>query len=282
MPDQGRYVNERGQPLDIGAASQRRAVTRIDENGKSLAVLLHDAAALDDPDLMAGVVTAARLAVDNARMNAALGARVVDLNASRRRIVEATDAQRRRLERDLARGAAARLDDAAESLRTYRVAKASAEIDLLIAELEGTRRDLHEFAQGIRPRKLSAGGLAEALPFLASRSPIPVVLQVDPGRHPPAIESSLYFVCSEALTNAAKHSQATHIDVVVTHGEGIVEVTIRDDGVGGAELSGHGLRGMADRVHALGGTISIDPVGSGGTNIRVRLPTAPGSSMDPA
>jgi signal transduction histidine kinase len=270
----GRYVDDAGQPLDLGATPAGSTVTRIDDDDGPLAVLIHDAAALDDPELVEGAVAAVRLAMDNARMDAAVRERVIELNASRRRIVEATDTQRLQLERELAHGAQARLDEAADVLETCRPAALSAELDDLLAELEGARAELRRFARGIRPRELSAGGLAEALPVLASRSPVPVTLHVDSGRYAAAIESGLYFVCSEALANAAKHGHATRIDLILGRAAGIVEATIRDDGVGGADPRGHGLRGLADRVHALDGTISIGPGPCGGTEIRARLPTS--------
>jgi signal transduction histidine kinase len=99
-----------------------------------------------------------------------------------------------------------------------------------------------------------------------------VSLRLDVARHPPAIESAVYFVCSEALTNAAKHAGANRIEVAVTGSDGVVEASIRDDGIGGADPQGSGIRGLADRVHALGGTITIGPGDRGGTAIVVRLP----------
>jgi signal transduction histidine kinase len=170
------------------------------------------------------------------------------------------------------------LDEAAELLQTYRAEASSSEIDALLAELEGTRAELREFAHGIRPRALSSGGLAAALPALAARSPTPVALQVDTGRHPPAIESAIYFVCSEALANAAKHARAGRIDVAVVSVDGTVEAMIRDDGVGGADPRGSGLRGLADRIVALGGTLTIGDAEGGGTTIRARLPSRRGPS----
>jgi signal transduction histidine kinase len=280
VPDRRRYVDEAGRPLDVSAPLAGRVVTRIDDDDDPLAVLVHDAGLLGEPSLLAGAVAAARLAVDNARMNAAIRAHVSELNASRRRIVQAGDAQRRRLEHELARGAQARLEEAAALLRTPRPERRPAELDHLVTELEGARAELRELAHGIRPRALTSGGLAEALPILASRSPVPVSVRVHAARHHPAIESAAYFVCSEALTNAAKHAGADRIEVEVTCIEGLVEVSITDDGTGGADPRGSGMRGLTDRVQALGGTLTVRPADGKGTTIVVRLPSDPGQAGD--
>ena len=150
------------------------------------------------------------------------------------------------------------------------------------AEVQGARTDLHAFAQGVRPTALGEGGLPAALPVLAARSGVPVTLTVAVGRLPPAVESALYFVCSEALANVGKHAGATGVTVVVRRdgddGD-VCDVTVlavEDDGVGGADLRGSGLRGLADRVEALGGAMMVTDGPAGGTVLTARIPAQTG------
>jgi signal transduction histidine kinase len=144
--------------------------------------------------------------------------------------------------------------------------------------VQGARTDLHAFAQGVRPTALGEGGLPAALPVLAARSGLPVSLTVAVGRLPPAVESALYFVCSEALANVGKHAGATSVTVVVRRvgDDGDVTVlSVEDDGVGGADLRGSGLRGLTDRVEALGGTMMVTDGPAGGTVLTARIPAQP-------
>jgi signal transduction histidine kinase len=134
--------------------------------------------------------------------------------------------------------------------------------------------DLQELARGIHPVILSQGGLGPALRTLARRSATPVALDLmTDGRLPDPIEAAAYFVASEALANATKHAQASRIDVALVEGNGSVLLSIRDDGVGGADpRRGSGLLGLRDRVEALGGTIRIDSPSGGGTSLVAKLP----------
>ena len=134
--------------------------------------------------------------------------------------------------------------------------------------------DLQEIARGIHPAILSKGGLAPALRALAHRSPIPVNLELAADtRLPEPIEVAAYFVASEALANAAKHSEASRIDVLLAERDGRLLLSVRDDGVGGADPTrGSGLVGLIDRVEALGGSISVDSRGGSGTQITTELP----------
>jgi signal transduction histidine kinase len=140
--------------------------------------------------------------------------------------------------------------------------------------LSGAVEDLQEFARGIHPAILSKGGLGPALKTLARRSSVPVELDVNVGeRLPTAVEAAAYYVVSEALTNAAKHAQASVVFVHLAATDSIVDVTIRDDGVGGADpTAGSGLTGLRDRVEALGGTIEIASAGGRGTSVHARIP----------
>ena len=201
------------------------------------------------------------------------------LAASRARIVKAGYEERRRLGRDLHDGAQQELVGAVISLNLARRrwGKAPDEARELVEEaLDHMRsgiRDLRELAAGIHPSILTDRGLSAALEGLATRSAMPVEIgEVPPGRLPTPVETSAYFVVAEALTNAAKHARCSHAHVVVRVENGSATVEVHDDGVGGADPSaGSGLRGMADRVSALGGRLEIDSPAGEGTTVRARI-----------
>jgi signal transduction histidine kinase len=201
------------------------------------------------------------------------------LAASRARIVEAGDEERRRLGRDLHDGAQQELVGAVMSLKLAqrRWAQAPDEARELVEEalehMELGIRDLRELAAGIHPSVLTDRGLGAALQGLATRSPVPVqILQVPPGRLPDPVETSAYFVVAEALTNAAKHARCSNVQVGVHVENGSATVEVHDDGVGGANpWSGSGLRGLADRVSALGGRLEIESPAGDGTTVRAQI-----------
>ena len=206
------------------------------------------------------------------------------LAASRARIVEAADAARRRIERDLHDGAQQRLVSLALSLRHLESSlepdsPALRELAIARAELDAALEELRELARGIHPSILTDRGLGAALAAVAGRSTVPVELDLDScGKLPLSVQTTAYFVVAEALTNASKHADSDRIEVRVAAGEGHTTVEVRDNGGGGAHPArGSGLSGLTDRVSALGGTLEIDsPVGVG-TTIRARIPvTAPG------
>jgi signal transduction histidine kinase len=208
------------------------------------------------------------------------------LAASRARIVEAADAARRRIERDLHDGAQQRLVALALSLRLLESSvepgsAASRELAEARTELDAALEELRELARGIHPSILTDRGLEAALAALAGRSTVPVELDLDScGELPLSVQTTAYFVVAEALTNASKYARADRLEVRVAAGEGGAIVEVRDDGSGGVDPArGSGLSGLADRVSALGGTLEIDsPVGAG-TTIRARIPvTAPGEA----
>jgi signal transduction histidine kinase len=202
-----------------------------------------------------------------------------ELAASRRRIVEASDEARRRIERDLHDGTQQRLVALMFKLAAIRNAAPTGEV--LIAELSGAESELasavdelREMSRGIHPSILYEGGLGPALRALARRSTIPVTLDVTTERRlAEPIEAAAYFVASEALANATKHAQATRIDLSLAPRDGGLLLSIRDDGVGGADSGrGSGLVGLHDRVEALGGTIRIESPPGAGTLLVAALP----------
>jgi PAS domain S-box-containing protein len=207
-------------------------------------------------------------------------ARAAELHASRARIIEAADAARRRIERDLHDGAQQRLVSMALDLRLARrvVAQdpsaAGPLLERLGEELAAASAELRELARGIHPAVLTERGLAPAIGALAARSTVPVeVLAVPDDRLAPALEATAYFTVSEALTNVAKYADASHATVLVEPRDGELVVEVRDDGIGGASPdSGSGLRGLADRVGAADGELSVESPAGEGTLVRATLP----------
>jgi signal transduction histidine kinase len=203
-----------------------------------------------------------------------------ELAASRARVVAASDETRRRVERDLHDGTQQRIVTLALALRSAQTAlppdleEVQAELSRVGQGLTAVLEELREIARGIHPAILSEGGLAPALKTLARRSPIPVALDARcDGRLPDGVERAAYYVVSEMLTNAAKHAHASTVHVDVARANGTLHVSVRDDGVGGADPAhGSGLVGLRDRVEALGGTIAVQSPRGGGTAVEVILP----------
>jgi predicted ATPase/signal transduction histidine kinase len=224
-------------------------------------------ARLDAVKLIAGQLA---VSLDNAQLYA-------ELSASRSRIVAAADQARRRIERDLHDGTQQRLISLALRLRAAQEAAPpalAAELDRAVGEAAGALEELRETARGIHPAILTNGGLHPALRALARRSPLPVDLQIPAiGRLPEPVEISAYYLVAEALTNAAKHARSSAISVEVEIAGEVLRVTVRDDGVGGADFTrGTGLAGLKDRVEAIGGRISPDSPRGAGTSLHVELP----------
>jgi signal transduction histidine kinase len=277
LPDRRFFVDSDGRALALSDPDDERSTTLVESEAGPVAALVHDPAVLDDPGLREAVSAAARLAAANARLTAEVRAQVADLQESRRRILEAGDEERRRLERRLRAGAQERLERLAERLRAVRL-DASSEIvrDRVArtgAQLDRTLEELHRLAHGLHPRVLSDAGLAGALSSLAEQAPVTVEVLTPVPELPADVEAVAYFVCSEALANIAKHAGASSASISVTTGDGHVTVAIEDDGRGGADPAcGTGLRGLADRVEALGGIMHVDSPAGGGTRLAAEIP----------
>jgi signal transduction histidine kinase len=278
-PDRREYVNEAGERVDLAPEGSDRMVAPLGPGDEPSAVLIYDASREDERELVRAVVAATTLTLENERLAADLRAKVEELTASRARIVESGDAARRHLERDLHDGAQQRLVSLALRLRLLRSelddqSKAARELEAARSELDQALEELRELARGLHPSVLSDRGLDAALDGLADRAPLPVEVEAPGGeRLPERVESAAYFVVAEALTNIAKYAHATQASVSVTHNDGWVLVEVSDDGVGGANpTGGSGLRGLLDRVAALGGRLEIDSLPGHGTTVRAAIP----------
>ncbi len=205
-----------------------------------------------------------------------------ELRASRARIVEAGDEARRQLERNLHDGAQQRLVALSLSLRLAQ-SKVSTDPDAADAVLNGAREELaaaldelRELARGIHPAVLTDRGLTAAIEALSTRSPMPVEFETPEEELPRSVEAAAYYVIAEALANVIKYASATGVNVRVACDDGRAVVTVSDDGVGGADpAEGSGLSGLADRVEALGGSLTVDSPGGGGTCVTAVIPLQP-------
>jgi signal transduction histidine kinase len=276
LPDRDAWVDEQGEPLHLPPGEGRHA-TYI---GERLAVVVHELDLVDQPALLEAAGSAARLALENARLQAELRAQLVELRESRARIVRAGDEERRRLERDLHDGAQQRLLALGMGLQLLGAYVDPLGRELLAeseVELQQALRELRELAQGIHPAALTDNGLADAVRTLAQRAPVPVTVDVEEhmGRLPGHVETAAYFVVAESLANIAKYAEASEAWVMVGRENGSAHIEIRDDGQGGATPDrGTGLRGLADRVGALDGRLTIDSPPGGGTRIVAEIPCA--------
>ncbi len=279
LPEDGRYVDPDGQALDPGGRPGQ-SVTVLEHDGQRLAALVHDPALLDEPELLDAVGAAAGLALENARLQAELRAQLAEVRASRARIVAAGDAERRRLERDLHDGAQQRLLGIrlALQLARGRLADGGASVDELLAEADAEVVDalteLRALARGVHPAILTEEGLAPALAALARRAPVRVEVSVCGERLPAAVEATAYFVAAEALANVVKYAHASFASIEVARSNGRVAVEVADDGDGGADAGGAGLRGLRDRVEALDGRLEVESPAGGGTRVSAAIPCA--------
>jgi hypothetical protein len=268
--DRESYLDEARAPVEVVRDGSGRVATRIDDGDKRLALLVHEDAALTDPELVAPVAAVTRTALANASLELEVEQRRREIAASRRRLVEAADSERRALQQTLARGPERRLRRVSQLVGQSAAAHGGAAPPL--QELvEAAIAELNELANGVRPSELDEG-LEAALPALAARSPLEVSVRVSAERLPDAVEAAAYFVCSEALANAAKHAQAHSAQVEAATDHDRLSLSVSDDGVGGADTDGAGLRGLADRVEALGGRLSVESPHGRGTRVLAEIP----------
>ncbi|MEV4477754.1 sensor histidine kinase [Nonomuraea sp. NPDC049504] len=277
---QDRFVDVHGRPVAMPAEGGRQAASLVRCDGDTIGAVIHDRALLAEPELLDAVAAAAGLTLQNRHLHAELRAKLVELQASRVRLVEAAAAERRRIERNLHDGVQQQLISVAMGL---------ALLDSRLDQQDGARTvlaesraglataldDLRRLSQGIHPAILSERGLRAAVSELTWSFPVPVDLRWHSAdRLSDPVEATAYYVISEALANAAKHARATGVSVQVTAAPGEVAIAVRDNGVGGANPHGGGLRGLRDRVEALGGTMTITSRSGTGTTVDAVLPCA--------
>jgi signal transduction histidine kinase len=280
LPERGTYADAAGRSLEL-PENGVRAVTYLEHEGEPLAAIVHDPSLLDEPKLVRAAGAAARLALENAQLQAETRAQLVQVKESRVRIVAAADEERRRIERDLHDGAQQRLAALALQLRTAQrrldTGEADPQVEALlesaVAELQAANEELRELVRGVYPAILTEEGLAPALESLALRNPFPVELDVVEERFPARVEATAYFVACEGLANVAKHAQASKASVCVARSNGLLAVEVADDGVGGARPLDHsGLSGLTDRVEALGGRLRVESPAGEGTRVTAEIP----------
>src|SRR5215469_9945447 len=284
VPAQSRYVGTDGRPVELPQPGTARASTMIERDGQPVAALIHDPALRYNPGLVDSVCAAAGLTLDNERLQAELRARLVELQASRARLVTAADQARRRIERDLHDGAQQQLVALRISLGLARqlVTSAPGEAADLITQTEHQAADaleeLRELAHGIYPPLLADLGLRAALEAQASKAALPVIIEAPGlGRFPQEIEAAVYFSVLEALQNVAKYAQASAAQVTLGHDGPHLVFTVTDDGKGFDQAitpMGTGVQGMSDRLSALGGALEITSAPGQGTRVTGRVPAA--------
>jgi signal transduction histidine kinase len=272
------YLDTAGQAVDPGQLDPGRALTALPASTD--AVLVHDQVLEQEPQLVRLTASAAGMALEHARLQAEVQAQLEQVRASRARIVEAGDAERRRLERDLHDGAQQRLVTLSLALGMAREQAAGSD-PALQSLLESAGKEarealveLRELARGIHPAVLTETGLAGAIQSLAERSPVATTITAVPHvRFPAAVEAAAYFVVSEALANVAKHALADAAAVTIRRLPGRLVVQVSDHGAGGARPEGGtGLRGLADRVASMGGNLRVDSPPGAGTTLEADIP----------
>jgi signal transduction histidine kinase len=274
LPETAGYADRNGHVVEeLPDDGRARSVI-----GRELGVLLHARSVA--PDLLRGVLDAAAVPVELARLRVGLRLQLAEVESSRARIAQAGYAERRRIERDLHDGAQQRLVTLGIVLRRLqrslpREAKLlDPALDAAVDEVAGAIADLRTIAAGVRPPRLDEG-LAAALADLARGCAVPVDVVATADRAPPEVEAAAYFVACEALTNAVKHASPTRVVMHTSRENGVLRLLVSDDGIGGAaETSGTGLPGMVDRVAAHGGTLAIESPRGAGTRVAVELPCA--------
>jgi signal transduction histidine kinase len=282
LPEREIFVDDEGHEVQISAATASgRVWTPVEHDGKLIAALIHRPD-LANTNIVQTAGTAAVLQLENERLRADLRARLDELRASRARIVEVSDAERRRLERNLHDGAQQQLVALALQLRLARNKTTDEEsaklIDGALEQLDQALSELRELARGIHPAILSDRGLEAAVKALAERQPLPTEIEFAVEHElEPTVEATAYFVVAEGLTNIGKYAGAELANVRVRERDGELEVEVADDGCGGADASkGSGLHGLEERLRALDGTLAIESKAGEGTRLLARIPLREG------
>lgn len=256
------YLDPRGAPV-----ASEGALLVLDDAGDPLAAVRHDPALGAEPALLEGAAAVLRMVASNARLREEIRLRGDQLEAARRRLIVAADERRRALHAEIAAGPGAQLAAAASALAS-RAPDGGVDLEAEVAEAQA---ELDRFAAGLGP-PLDSDGLPAALLALAAHAGLPVRTDIDLRPRNPTIEATIWFVCAEALTNAVKHAHASTVFVRAADDGGRVHIEVTDDGDGGVDPTGSGLRGLADRVAALGGTLTVSDADGGGTVVSASIP----------
>ena len=270
--DPPRYVDERGQQVEL-AAAPGRMVTPIEDQGTRVGVVVHDADVLADEATLMAVSAATKIALDNLRLREEIMTRTDTLEASRERLASSVEAERKRLSDHIDELVVSRLRRASKFVgEIHRDGRLAAEIDEVRQRLAAAGTEVRAVARGARPTALVESGLAAAIDELVQTIGAPVQVSLPSEPLPPAVEITTYYVCAEALTNVAKHARSSSVELTVSVIDRTVRVLIVDDGVGGADPTGRGLDGLRARVSAAAGNLRvISPVGAG-TAIEAEIP----------
>ena len=256
--------------LDL-AAGNRHWLT-VSEDEVPVAVVAHQSAALEDPLTARAVETAVRLAVANLRLQDEQLSQLRELEAARARVVAAADRQREEVAEQLGQKVSALLGDAQAELAEVRVRTGTeTALDIVEGELATAIAEISDLVAGIPPATLGEGKLRDALQILATRGPAEIAISDDAAGDTDA-ETALFYVCSEALANAAKHAGASRIKIDVRRYGDLLEATITDDGRGGADASGSGLTGLSDRLAVLDGRLRVESPPGAGTTVTATVP----------
>lgn len=268
------YVDGRGQRV-TAPTGNRRWLYVGDPTGP-VAAMAHHSVALDDPPTVEAVSSAVRLAVTHLRLQEEQQSRLRELEEARARIVAATDRQREQIAKELRREIEPALLGARSDLQWALPAMTQpgvrSTLNAVADELSAASALIAGLVAGVPPAHLGDGRLSAALTALAATSPVPVTVTVDDDAvADEATETALFYVCSEALANAIKHSHATKIEIAVRRGPGSIDATVCDDGHGGADIEGSGLQGLADRLATLGGRLRVDSPRGAGTCVTATI-----------
>ncbi|MFD3402792.1 sensor histidine kinase [Kribbella sp. NPDC058693] len=281
LPKYGSWADSDGHAVTLSGGSDGRATRVIYRDQEPVVALEFDRSLEDEHELLDAVAAAAGIALENSRLQAELRARLHELQGSRARVIDAEQQERKRLERNLHDGAQQRLVALALEIgliagRSADDADTKARLMQAKQQVTASLDELRDVARGIHPAVLTGHGLAVALESLIAQAAVPVTLEVTAeGRLPEHVEVAAYYVVSESLTNIAKHAHASTASVQVTRSAGRLVVEVVDDGVGGADTErGSGLRGLADRVEAIGGRLRIWSPAGGGTRLEAEIPCA--------
>jgi signal transduction histidine kinase len=270
-PDGPGLADPDGHPMQL---SPDRATARLERDDALLAVIEYDPVLeREDPGLVAAAVQVARMALDNERLSAQVRAQLEEVRASRQRIVQAADGERRRVERDLHDGAQQRLVALSMRLELARETASGADalIDETTAELAAAIAEVRGLARGLHPPILTEAGLRAAVESLTERLPIPVEVEIPGARYPAAVEATAYHVIAEVLAGIGRRPGAAGARLVVEADDQALHVRVEDDWPEGTPEQASRIRGLLDRVAAMGGSLSVER-GASGTRVDATVP----------